>query len=148
MAQGIQSLPDHKHPVKFRLNLRMADAGETDLIFNVAVAAAVQGKMADKAQQIGQLTFPKKFPLPLPDKTQSPAKKIRRGFPVHAVSQIIYRIGRQGFIVKQNVRPVETYEIQSLMSADQFPGLLRQSFENFFSKYKMRVRRRHGNSPF
>lgn len=59
----------------------MADAGETDLIFNVAVAAAVQGKMADKAQQIGQLTFPKKFPFPLPDKTQSPAKKSAAGSP-------------------------------------------------------------------
>lgn len=59
----------------------MADAGEADLIFNIAVAAAVQDKMADKAQQIGQLTFPEKFPFPCRTRLRALLKKSAAGSP-------------------------------------------------------------------
>ena len=142
-VQRVVSVPAHQHIVKLRLDLAVAHPAGTDVLLHIGMAGAVQRKVADVPQHIGQRRPPV---LRLPDDLPRRCKEHLARFLVHGISQLTDLIRAGRVVVKQQIRPMEPHIVQFPIGRDLVLDLGRQMFQHIGSEPPVCIGRRHLHS--
>ena len=123
----------------------MAVAAAADLVFDVAVALAVQGEVAQKAQQIAQqgLAFGAAVHMGGPRLEEGRGRSV-----VHGVAGGFVGVFAQGVVIKQDVGPLQADVVQIGIALDGGAGhVVLTGGQHLFAKAAVCVDSGHGNSP-
>jgi hypothetical protein len=129
----------------------VGDPGGADHVFHIRVAAAIQGKMAEKSKQIGVLGRGQEgisgswgvFWASLFHYLSSLPEKFVSRLVMHGKACLVYGIFLVYFVVKEKVRAVEADVVQSAVGGDDSLGLGRQVFVHIPAKAVVGVSSRH-----
>ena len=99
--------------------------------FHIGVTGAVQRKVADKTQCIGQRSSA--VILVLHDAPR-PVKKDPPRLLVHGVAQCTHRVGLGSMIIKQQVRPVQADIVKLTVLFQLSTQFIRQMFQHIGAK--------------
>ncbi len=142
MRHGVQPVCDHQAAVKFALDLRVADPALPYFLIDIGVAAHIQRKVAQHAVDVGQLRL-----AALPQNSRGAEKKVSARPLVRLEPHRTDRVGLQGVVVKQDVRPVQTDVIKRTEDVDHRPAFWQQFFVNLLPETKMCVGGWHPRWP-
>ena len=109
LAQGIQSVLQQQHPVKFHLDLGVAHPAGGNLLVNIAVAGAIQGEVAEESVQVGQMS------RGIVQLGQLLRRRRKKGLPRQVMGAVAHPVdggGPERVVVEQQVRPVQADVVQ------------------------------------
>ena len=118
-ALRVMAVPAQQHVVELGLDFAVAHPALAGVGLHIGVTGAVQRKMADKAQRIGQRSIPVCLAVHHPAR---PVKKDPPRLLVHGVAQCTHRVGLGSMVIKQQIRPVQAHVEQGPV----FPDLILQ----------------------
>ena len=144
LTHRIQSIPHQQHPVKLHLDLCVGDAAGIDLFVDIAVAGLVQGEVAQKAVEIGQVS---RGVVQTVDQLGRRGKKVLARLIVGAEPQLTDGVGPERVVVKQQIRPVKAHGIQVRVALDDRLNRLGQAEAHVPAKPMVCVGGRHRGSP-
>ena len=147
LPHRVQSLFGHETAVKLSFDLRVGDPADVDFPFNVPVTGAVQGKVAEKAHEVGP-TEASVLNRHGPHQGGGRAEELGGRLLVLPKAHGVDPVDREGLIIKQDIRPVEADKKQLLLSGCQPLQSRRVPAEDSVSKVLVRVGGWHGGSPF
>ena len=96
--QRVVSVPPQKHIVKLGLDLAVGHAAFPCKLFHIGVTGAVQRKMTDKTQRIGQR---RRTVVLLLHHTPGAVEKYPAWLFVHGVAQCAHRVGLCRVVIEQ-----------------------------------------------
>ena len=114
----------------------MGHAAGTGELLHIGVAGAVQRKVTDEADGIGQHRVAVACRL---HHTPGTVKEHPAGFVVHGIAQRTHGVGAGCMIIKQQVRPVQADIVKFTVHFQLHPHFVRQMFQNIGTKAAVRV---------
>ena len=132
----------HQAAVEFALDLRVADAAFPYFPIDIGVAARVQRKVAQHAVNVGQLRL-----SALPQNPRGAEEKVPARLLVRLKPNRADRVGLQGVVIKQDIRPVQADVVKLPEGVDHRPAFRRQLLADLPPETKMRVGGWHLRRP-
>ena len=134
--QRVQPVAAHEHVVKLGLDLAVGHAAFPGELLHIRVAGAVQRKVADKTQCIGQRSIPVCLAVHHPAR---PVKKDPPRLLVHGVAQCTHRVGLGSMVIKQQVRPVQADIVKLTVLFQLSTQFIRQMFQHIGTEAAVRI---------
>ena len=134
--QRVVSVPAQQHVVKLGLDLAVGHAAFPGELLHIRVAGAVQRKVADKTQCIGQRSIPVCLAVHHPAR---PVKKDPPRLLVHGIAQCTHRVGLGSMVIKQKVRPVQADIVKLTVLFQLSTQFIRQMFQHIGAKAAVRI---------
>ena len=146
VACRVQPVPEHERPLQLRFDPGMAQAACRLLFRHIVMAEGIQREMAEEPVYIGPVCQAVRMHLQHPG---GPLKKIPARTVMEFMTQPAHRIFREGLIVKEQIRAVQTDGIELGIACNGLQRLRRKQPGGFPSQTKVCVCRWQSEiSPF